>query len=54
MPLCREAVLGPAFAPGSLLRPPRTVTDSPAVSPPKAARRRAIGRHNASLPMDPS
>jgi len=54
MSLFREAVLGPAFTPGSLLRPSRTVT----IGPPSRCQRRRdggpIGGHNASLPMDPS
>jgi hypothetical protein len=51
MPLCREAVLGPAFTPGSLIRPSRTVTISPAVLPPLAARRRA-DRRTQRIPLN--
>jgi hypothetical protein len=40
MPLCREAVLGPAFTPGSLLRPSRTVT----IGPPAAFGGETAGR----------
>jgi hypothetical protein len=41
MPLFREAVLRPAFTPGSASGNPYHRSDSPSVSPPKAARRRA-------------
>jgi hypothetical protein len=44
MPLFREAVLGPAFTPGSGRGNPYDRSASPSVSPPKAARRRAKRR----------
>jgi hypothetical protein len=44
MPLCREAVLGPAFTPGSGARKSFDRSDPPSISPPKAARWRADRR----------
>ena len=44
MSLFREAVLGPAFTPGSGSGNPYNRPDSPSVSPPSAARRRANRR----------
>ena len=50
MPLCREAVLGPAFNAGSLSAIPDRY-DRPAVSTPKASRRRADRRTQRIPPV---
>ena len=52
MSLFREAVLGPAFTPGSGSAIPGAY-DRPAVSPPKAARRRADRRRQRIPPNGP-